>query len=128
MAEPSPRPGEPLYFAEGLTVRKSPLESLADDGSTHITLGLPVATVSEYLDETGAQAVATLLCRGEAFETLVDALLAAIRVAGEAAEEWDKAPEGMRAGKLLIALSGRAPGYRADIDAIHAALKAAIDG
>ena len=55
----------------------------------------------------------------------VDALKAAIRIADEAREEWDRAPSGMRAGKILIALAGGCPGYRADIDAIHAVLKAA---
>lgn len=53
---------------------------------------------------------------------LLTALKTAVKVAGEAADEWDKAPEGMKAGKLLIALSGGLPGYRRDIDAIHAAL------
>jgi len=53
----------------------------------------------------------------------VEALEAAIKIANEAAEEWDKAPEGMRAGKILLALAGHRPGYRADIDAIHAALR-----
>lgn len=53
---------------------------------------------------------------------LLAALKAAVKVADEARDEWDKAPEGMRAGKLLIALSGRLKGYRADIDAIHAAI------
>lgn len=56
---------------------------------------------------------------------LVDALASAIRVAEEARREWDAAPDGMKAGKLLIALSGHCPGYRADIDAIHAALSRA---
>lgn len=50
------------------------------------------------------------------------ALRSAIKIADEARDEWDKAPSGMRAGKIIIALSGRLPGYRADIDAIHAAL------
>lgn len=50
------------------------------------------------------------------------ALDTAIKVADEAREEWDKAPGGMKAGKLLIALSGNLPGYREDIDAIHNAL------
>lgn len=53
---------------------------------------------------------------------LVGALLAARSVAEEARVEWDQAPSGMRAGKILIALSGVAPGYRADIDAIHATI------
>jgi hypothetical protein len=61
--------------------------------------------------------------------TLLDALEAAqrelrnaVKIAGEAADEWDRAPSGMRAGKILIALSGKCPGYRADIDAIHAVI------
>lgn len=49
-------------------------------------------------------------------------LQAAIRVADEAVDEWDKAPAGMRAGKLLMALAGHRPRYRADIDEIHAAI------
>jgi hypothetical protein len=55
-----------------------------------------------------------------------DAVLAllnsAVKIAAEAQDEWDKAPSGMRAGKILIALAGGCPGYRADIDAIHAAI------
>lgn len=49
-------------------------------------------------------------------------LLSAIRIAGEAAEEWDKAPSGMRAGKILLALAGHVPGYRRDTDEIHASM------
>lgn len=52
------------------------------------------------------------------------ALERAIKIADEAAEEWDKAPNGMRPSKILLALAGHRPGYRADIDEIHAALKA----
>lgn len=51
-----------------------------------------------------------------------EALKAAVRIANEAAEEWDKAPDGMRAGKILLALAGHRPGYRQDTDAVHAAL------
>lgn len=50
------------------------------------------------------------------------ALRRAIKIADEAREEWDKAPNTMRAGKILIALSGNCPGYRRDIDEIHEAL------
>lgn len=53
---------------------------------------------------------------------LLAALRAAVRIAEEARREWDAAPNGMRAGKLLIALGGGCKGYRADIDAIHAAI------
>lgn len=57
-------------------------------------------------------------------EELEFGLAAAVQIAGEAAEEWDKAPEGMRAGKILLALAGHRPRYRPDTDAIHAALAA----
>lgn len=50
------------------------------------------------------------------------ALQSAIKIASEAADEWDKAPAGMKAGKLLLALCGHLKGYRADIDAVHATL------
>lgn len=52
-----------------------------------------------------------------------EALERAIKIAGEAQREWDEAPAGMRAGKILMALAGYAPGYRSDIDEIHTALK-----
>jgi urease accessory protein UreF len=52
-----------------------------------------------------------------------EALKAAIKVAAESQREWDAAPSGMKAGKLLIALAGGLPKYRADIDEIHAALE-----
>lgn len=57
--------------------------------------------------------------------TTKQALERAIMVAGEAQREWDTAPSGMRAGKILMALAGYAPGYRSDIDEIHNALAAA---
>lgn len=47
------------------------------------------------------------------------ALKSAIAIADEAQDEWDKAPAGMRAGKILTALAGYCRGYRADIDLIH---------
>jgi hypothetical protein len=62
--------------------------------------------------------------RADLVEQMAAALRDAIRVADEAREEWDKAPSGMKAGKLLIALSDPSLKYRADITAIHAALQA----
>jgi hypothetical protein len=59
-------------------------------------------------------------------KALVAALRAAIKVAEEAREEWDKAPAGMKAGKLPIALSDRHLRYREDIAAMHAAIDGAI--
>lgn len=66
-----------------------------------------------------ATALADRLNRADALEA---ALRSAIKIAEEAADEWDKAPSGMRAGKILLALAGHVKGYRADITAIHAAL------
>lgn len=64
--------------------------------------------------------------RGDAqakrIEALEAGLKSAIKIADEAREEWDKAPEGMRAGKILIALSGGLPGYRKDIDDVRSVL------
>lgn len=74
-------------------------------------------TVSISKEEAIANAT---LC--VAAHDLLAALKTAIRIADEAREEWDKAPSGMRAGKLLIALSGHLKGYRQDIDSIHAAI------
>jgi hypothetical protein len=56
------------------------------------------------------------------------ALLQALRkfrsIADECHAEWD-ADNDHRVGKILKALSGRMPGYRADIDKIHAVISAA---
>ena len=57
---------------------------------------------------------------------LLEALKTAVKAAEEARREWDAAPNGMKAGKLLIALGGGLPGYRADIDEIHAAIAHSI--
>ncbi len=54
---------------------------------------------------------------------LREALEKAKHVAAEAYREWD-ADNDPRVGKLLAALAGSMPKYRADIDAIHAALAA----
>lgn len=50
---------------------------------------------------------------------MLEQLKKAVEIAEEAREEWDKAPQGMRPGKLLVALAGHCMGYRADIKAIH---------
>lgn len=116
-----------VYAAEGATIRKLPVETPTENG-VKISIGFPVCTLSEWCDDQ-AEAVAEIMNRGEAYEAnqariseLEDRLRDAIRIAAEAAEEWDKAPSGMRAGKILLALAGHVPGYRADTDAVHAAL------
>jgi hypothetical protein len=56
---------------------------------------------------------------------LLAALKSAVKIADEAADEWDNVPNGARAGKILVALAGHRKGYRADIDAIHEAIATA---
>ena len=61
---------------------------------------------------------------------LIAALKSAVSIAAEAHAKWD-ADEDHRVGKMLMALAGWMKGYRADIDAIHAAIaeaETAIDG
>lgn len=53
----------------------------------------------------------------------VDVLRELKRIAGEAFDAWD-ADRDSRVGKMLLALAGNKPGYRADIDALHASLAA----
>ena len=49
-------------------------------------------------------------------------LQSAVNIAEHAAQEWDSAPSGMKAGKIILALAGHVSGYRKDTDAIHKAL------
>lgn len=49
-----------------------------------------------------------------------EALQKTLQICGEAREEWDTAPEGMKAGKLLVALCTPTLRYRDDINQIHA--------
>lgn len=77
------------------------------------------------IEEGPDQTIANLRARITALEA---ALASAVKLAGEAAEEWDNAPSGMRAGKILLALAGHRPGYRVDADAIQAVLKGGNGG
>jgi hypothetical protein len=52
-------------------------------------------------------------------DRLRDALDSFVRIADEAATQWDNDNDA-RVGKMLLAMAGRVPRYRADIDAIHA--------
>lgn len=55
---------------------------------------------------------------------MVQALQDAVKIADIAADEWDKEPrDGMKCGKLLLALAGHIPGYRKDTDDIHMVIK-----
>lgn len=95
----------------------------------------PRLTIEQLVDQhiemrivarTALDAMAAIpAIRYDGRDNSVEALREAIRIADEARNEWDMAPSGMKAGKLLIALSGHLPGYRADIDAIHAAINLA---
>ncbi len=53
-----------LYYAKDLTVWKSPVREQVEGGQ-RLTVGFPVCTVSEYVGEEGAEAVAELLILGE---------------------------------------------------------------
>lgn len=70
----------------------------------------------------GAQKLydATVRSQAATIERLQAALETFTNIAEEAFREWDKDNDS-RVGKILLALSGHAPAYRADIDAIHAA-------
>lgn len=54
------------YYAEGRVVRKAPLSRKRDDGTTSITIGFPVCTISEYLADDAAATLAELLNIGTA--------------------------------------------------------------
>jgi hypothetical protein len=54
-------------------------------------------------------------------DELLNALRSVVAIADECAREWD-GDNDMRVGKILLALAGTNRGYRADIDAIHAAI------
>jgi hypothetical protein len=81
---------------------------------------------TEAESKATALRVAMALCGREAAlpdtASLAAALTSAIAIADEAVTEWDRAPSGARPGKILMALSGRLPGYRKDADLVHAAL------
>lgn len=77
-----------------------------------------VAVSSMRRAEAAEQEAAQL--RADAAETLKDIK----RIAAEAHFEWD-ADNDMRVGKILGALAGYMPGYRAGIDALHDRLRGA---
>lgn len=74
--------------------------------------------------EEAADAIDDLLSRlesaGRAVDLALDTITAMMEVASQARDEWDAAPAGMKAGKLLIALIDPSLNYRLDISAIHA--------
>jgi len=52
---------EPLYSADGLTVRKRAVEKPNPDGTRNISLGFNVCHVSEFVGEEGAEIIARAL-------------------------------------------------------------------
>lgn len=64
-----------LYYAKDLTVWKSPVREKVEVGE-RLTVGFPVCTVSKYVGEEGAVAVAELLVLGEAAQNEAPKLLA----------------------------------------------------
>lgn len=57
---------------------------------------------------------------------LKNALASAVGIANEAREHHDR-DQDMRTMKILLALSGHIPGWRADTDRIHAVLRKAVE-
>lgn len=82
------------------------------------------AGIEAILASRAADSAEPTPSRNDVLEEAARALARAVSVAEEARKEWDKAPSGARAGKLLIALGGHCPGYRRDIDEIHSTLDA----
>lgn len=107
-------------------------ESLVDKVKLHIGSHWLAGTIIKALNGHDARVTELLEANNREVERrraaerkLADAhaaLASAVKLAGEAAEEWDNAPSGMRAGKILLALAGHRPGYRVDADAIQAVL------
>jgi hypothetical protein len=120
-AEPGSREPEPLA---------GPAASGFDPSRERITVDRAILERARAVVREGALTLEdcgqVIAACTERMGRLLGALLIARSVAEEVRVEWDEAPAGMRAGKLLIALSGALPGYRADIDEIHAAISEAI--
>ena len=57
-------------------------------------------------------------------DRLREVLASVPKIAGEAFDHWDNDRDA-KVGKFLVALAGYTKGYRADIDAIHEAIKEA---
>ncbi len=117
---PDPKPLDLVVGAleAGLGLAKAEMARCQKDGDTD--------AFGEAQAKTTAMHVAMALCGREATlpdtASLAAALTSAIAIAEEAVTEWDRAPSGARPGKILMALAGHLPGYRKDIDLVHAAL------
>lgn len=81
-----------------------------------------IADALGIADDSRPAIIAAIESKGERIAALEAALRSFAAIAAEAHKEWD-ADNDHRVGKILRALSGDMPKYRADIDAIHAALK-----
>jgi hypothetical protein len=99
---------------------------LAMDEMARCEVGGDDAGYAEAESKSTAFKVALTLCGREgtlpATPSIASALSSAIAIANEAVTEWDRAPASARPGKLLMALAGRAPGYRKETDLVHAAM------
>lgn len=67
--------GEPVYYARGGKVWKSPVRRRKEGGSS-IQLGFPVCTMTEAAGEENAAVVAELMNRGDVADDLLEALKA----------------------------------------------------
>lgn len=97
------------------------------DGETTVAGNRAQAVIEELLPDVEAAAsspVETSTCI-DCIE-LKNALAAAVKVANEARECHDR-DQDMRTMKLLLALSGNIPKWRADTDRIHDVLRRAVE-
>lgn len=91
-----------------------------EDGTTTYSMVFPALAFTEWVSEPekAAEKIVEVLNQTK-LKQAMRAIDLAIKIAEEAREEWDKAPSGMKAGKLLIALIDPSLRYRDDITEMH---------
>jgi hypothetical protein len=68
------------YEAKGLVVHKLPVSTPKANGTTSVSVGFPVCTVTEWVGEEGAATVAELLNRADADQAKIAALTEALEL------------------------------------------------
>lgn len=122
-------PPPPTRFRDEIVSWRAAYEEKGDMDTEIDRLRIKLREAIDGIKELEARAQRDELAQAEiagltaALKTAHAALETAICVANEAANEWDKAPEGMKAGKILLALAGHRKGYLATADSVHAALE-----
>lgn len=107
------------YYVQGDAVWRAPIIKRRPTGGAEITVGFRVCDASPWVN---AEDIARCLTAAAQLPAALNAFDTAMTVADQARIEWDEAPKGMKAGKLLIALTDAGFRYRADISEMHAAI------